>query len=337
MQKISKNKIKRDRIFDVYSRNFDWVKEHPNIRFEPDISGLYICPLCMNVFDKSCTSAESLTPLTLEDIPPKSLGGKPLVLTCKTCNSKAGHDLDIHVLNVLKEEALQNLSPNSGGKVVIEKDSKKMNGTIKIDENRLAHLDLRPEISNPSDTKYIVNKVINRRFKNVKTEELTVIFKKNGNLRRSEVGLLRLAYLLAFAKFGYGFIVNLNLPKIREQIQNPDKDILKQVFCIKTNFGDNYLGTNIIHSPKELFGFLVVFKLKSQSFNRNFGVILPGPTSPGMEIYDFIDNKLKDNDTKSINCLMQPFGNTNFLADKKYAFASHELWHHIVSGKFKPS
>jgi len=38
MQKISKNKIKRDRIFDVYSRNFDWVKEDTNIRFEPNIN-----------------------------------------------------------------------------------------------------------------------------------------------------------------------------------------------------------------------------------------------------------------------------------------------------------
>ena len=337
MQKVSKNKIKRDRIFDIYSKNFDWVKEHPNIRFEPDISDLYICPLCMSVFDRSCTSAESLTPLTLEDIPPKSLGGKPLVLTCKTCNSKAGHDLDIHLLNVLKEEALQNMNPNSKGKVVIEKDNNKMNGTIKITKNKETQLDLRPEISNPSNTKYIVDKILNKRFR-TKTEEFSVIFKKRGNLRRAEIGLLRLAYLLAFAKFGYGFIMNLNLQKIREQIQNPDKDILKQVFCLKANFEDNYLGTSIIYEPKELFGFLVVFKLKSQNFNRNFGVILPGPTPPGMGVYSFIDNKLNMNDgTKDINFLMQPFASTNFLLDKKYAFASHELWHHIVSGKFKSS
>lgn len=40
---------------------------------------------------------DSENPLTLEDAPPKSLGGKAHVLTCKECNNKAGQKIDYHL------------------------------------------------------------------------------------------------------------------------------------------------------------------------------------------------------------------------------------------------
>jgi hypothetical protein len=48
----------------------------------------YVCPLCGEEF--SAADAES-GQLTLEDVPPRSVGGRPLCLTCKPCNDRGGH------------------------------------------------------------------------------------------------------------------------------------------------------------------------------------------------------------------------------------------------------
>lgn len=50
------------------------------------------CPLCFTPF----TSAEASSgrTVTLEHVPPKSLGGKVLCLTCKSCNASAGSKVD---------------------------------------------------------------------------------------------------------------------------------------------------------------------------------------------------------------------------------------------------
>jgi hypothetical protein len=35
--------------------------------------------------------------LTLDHVPPRSRGGEDIVLTCRECNSQAGHELDAHL------------------------------------------------------------------------------------------------------------------------------------------------------------------------------------------------------------------------------------------------
>jgi hypothetical protein len=51
----------------------------------------YLCPICMDPF--SIRSVEDGA-LTAEHVPPKALGGRELVLTCKSCNNEAGTKLD---------------------------------------------------------------------------------------------------------------------------------------------------------------------------------------------------------------------------------------------------
>jgi len=57
-------------------------------------SDLYMCPICGNAFNMS----DLLTgKLTLEHIPPSSVGGKGIALTCETCNKTAGYTIDAAV------------------------------------------------------------------------------------------------------------------------------------------------------------------------------------------------------------------------------------------------
>lgn len=51
----------------------------------------YACPICEQEFDESALITKTLT---LEHVPPASIGGKGILLTCKKCNSEAGAQID---------------------------------------------------------------------------------------------------------------------------------------------------------------------------------------------------------------------------------------------------
>ena len=50
------------------------------------------CPLCMAGFTRDQASAGRS--VTLEHVPPKSLGGQARCLTCRPCNARAGDTID---------------------------------------------------------------------------------------------------------------------------------------------------------------------------------------------------------------------------------------------------
>ena len=54
----------------------------------------YFCPICLNEIN--------VNELTEEHVPQFSVGGNKLTLTCKDCNSKLGHDIDVYTLNYFK-------------------------------------------------------------------------------------------------------------------------------------------------------------------------------------------------------------------------------------------
>ena len=57
----------------------------------PPTVGLYACPICSLLLPREATDSGDLT---LEHVPPEPVGGKGIVLTCKQCNSTAGHTVD---------------------------------------------------------------------------------------------------------------------------------------------------------------------------------------------------------------------------------------------------
>ena len=58
-------------------------------RRRPDLPNGYACPICMLIFPQELSGG-----LTVDHVPPKSIGGRRMVLTCRTCNSVAGSDAD---------------------------------------------------------------------------------------------------------------------------------------------------------------------------------------------------------------------------------------------------
>ncbi len=347
---MKKSYNKKLALFKLFSQNLEWVKEHPAISFRPDFSDGYICPLCFDTFFEKDLDNSLQNYLTLEDIPPKSLGGKPLALTCKKCNSTSGHELDVHLLNNLLDTDVNMLLPNSKAETTFELNGNKMNGTVEVDEKGTLKFDLHPHRSNPNQAKHFMEDMFpprtiyspifypDKMFSNgYKSPTFHMKFKNTSNERRAEVALLRIGYLLAFATLGNGFLINGGLYKVREQILNPDMDILPKVFWIKYDFPKEIEGVNIISSPKEMQSFLVVFTLKTPSQSRQFAIVLPGPSSPGTEVYDYIINELCVGDgTKFWEGTYEHIPRKDYLRKKEYTFIGNICWQEYTKKDYKP-
>jgi len=344
------NKYKKENIFKLFSQNLEWVKEHPSISFKPNFSNGYICPLCFDVFFEKDIDTTLENHLTLEDIPPKALGGKPRLLTCKKCNSRSGHELDAHLLNNLLEMDSRLFLPNSKTKATFELYGNKMNGIVEIDEKGVVTMNLKSQCSNPTESEQFMKDLIPPRTiynplfypdkmfdDGFKTPTFKLKFHKTSKERRAEVALLRIAYLLAYSTFGNSFFINGGLYKVREQILNPDKNILSEVFWIKYEFPKELEGINIITLPKELQCFLVVFSLHTKSKARQFAIVLPGPSSPGIKVYDFIENNLCVGDGSSfLDSMMEHIPERDYLRSKNYAFAGNWYWQEYTKEDYKP-
>lgn len=59
----------------------------------PSVDDYYACPCCLGVYPRAAVAARALT---IEDVPPKVLGGHPMLLTCVQCNSSSGTNFDAH-------------------------------------------------------------------------------------------------------------------------------------------------------------------------------------------------------------------------------------------------
>ena len=81
-----------DNVFSIYAGQLELLRQNGLI----ERTGEYICPICLNSFNK-----EQLNKLSMEDAPQASLGGKKIAITCKKCNNTCGHETDIHLVNFI--------------------------------------------------------------------------------------------------------------------------------------------------------------------------------------------------------------------------------------------
>ena len=242
--------------------------------------------------------------------------------------------------------------PNSKADTTFELHKNKVNGIVEIDDKGIVLLDLQTNRSNPRELSKFMKELIPPRifysplfhpdkyFDDgvITTTKFNIKFKRSHIEKRAKVAVLRIAYLMAYATFGNGFYINRGLYKVREQISNPDKEILPPVFWIKYDFPKRMEGINIITLPKELRCFLVIFYLRTKSQERQFAIVLPGPSDPGINVYAYIDKELCVGDgTKFINGMIEHIPQNNYLKNKDYAFASHWFWQEYSKPDYKPN
>ena len=228
------------------------------------MAGLYVCPLCIRGIDR-----QSLSKLTREDAPPKSLRGRRLALTCKDCNSGAGSDLDSHMV---AEDNFQRgwASRPLLSKIAIGDVTANVELSVERPEIRVANF-CRRNSRATSDA-------LARELDTISGKEFDLIIRLDHDARLAQIGWLRSAYVIAFAALGYSYMLQPALDIVRHQFQDPDCKLLENFYGAS---GDDSPETQRMGWTRDLDGELDVIVV--QMGTRV--VFLPGLGRPEVDIY----------------------------------------------------
>jgi len=234
-------------------------------RYRDGDSSLYFCPICKAGFPKSAAETGLIT---LEHVPPERIGGKELLLTCSRCNATAGHTVDAALD---RRTLIKEFSETIGGKG---------NHHLRRVLLGMGGLQLTTELSRSDETINIkvIQKANNPQVIKDASEpgllsdgdeiKLSMSIKTYEHAKLSD---LKSAFLLVTALFGYKYAFDPLLDKVREQIRNPDKDLLGMRY--KIDFPEGTLPSqSILRVIKPTYFYFVVF--------QHYGIVLPSLDSP---------------------------------------------------------
>ncbi len=324
---MKRSKDTREKIFDVFATNLTNVKTLLGLKLSGELPDgtiteinqpMYICPLCLRGYTKVALDQSFHNPLTIEDVPPKSLGGKPLLLTCKECNSKGGYLLDSVLKQHLQSQGFLKLSPGSKvlGKVSVNNLSS-VNSLIKLGENR--EFFFQVDVKNYMVKKHIQEFQSSGSGGNI---NFTVNIPNRTNVAPA---ILKIGYLLAFNYLGNLMLLSPNIEKIVRQINNPEQKILPHTSVTKINKDEHYKeGLYFLTSPENYRCFFVAFTLKIDGLSENFGVFIPGPGEDGWRHFVNIKNL-----NKEAKLSFKDVSFNDMVTNNKLVNGYHYLWQNL--------
>lgn len=231
----------------------------------------YLCPLCIDVL---LTVEEFKTgQLTVEHAPPGALGGKDLVLTCKDCNSDQGSKFDGEA--VKQQEFGQFFSGQSARSEIAKFTLDGITAGVRMRVTGPAGMlfEFVPDkITNPADMERMVDHM--RMLGETRGTDFR--FTVEPRLRyfpeRARVSWIRTAYLVAFALFGWKYILQPALQPIRDQLANPSTVTLPLLSMYIPDIDIGRHEVWVVKTPAEHQSLLVIW--------GGHGVFLPLPNDP---------------------------------------------------------
>jgi len=172
----------------------------------------YACPLCLGISPSPAT-------FTFEDVPPESVGGRPLLLTCVRCNSSSGYTLDWHWANFWAVEGFATADMREPVDVQFIYENLKSVAELS-NENGAFVLKIVKKASNPESVKE-TERLFGEAVQNAgQPEPMKVNFHKSQfEDRLLRLSVLRAGYLVGVAVAGYRMIPVWD--PIRRQILDP--------------------------------------------------------------------------------------------------------------------
>lgn len=273
---MSKGLAKRKQLFDKFSLQLGILRDKGFVRGRTfRFTTSYLCPLCLREFtggDLYDTPGKNF--LTLEDAPPDSLGGSKIALTCKECNSRAGHTLDFHLTETIREIDASYFYPGKTERGILDYEGKRLSVELTRKEDGTIQAYHRIKNNDPNILDrfiYGINEGTIGPIVNVKPPPSRV------DPRKVIIALLKTHYIITFSKFGYLFLMDKIYNPIREQILNPHKATFEYSHFIPDQFSESQVGTYYVTS-KGIESILNVFLLRTPYSKTVFGAVLPVPT-----------------------------------------------------------
>ncbi|MCK4429773.1 MAG: hypothetical protein KAW19_00575 [Candidatus Aminicenantes bacterium] len=210
----------------------------------------YCCPICKKFF---LPEAIDVGILTIEHAPPKKVGGWPLALTCKDCNSIAGYSIDAAVVHREKLfdalKAIAGKKRNYKGRARLSMGGESINVRIEVHDGTIS---IKPpkNINDPKKLEaykaYMMNLHNEGKWDGEKFTISPLASYKN---KYSKIGDLKSAFIISFALFGYTYILNKRLSPVREQILNYDSDVIDRYWLASDQKTDKEYFVCILDEP----------------------------------------------------------------------------------------
>jgi hypothetical protein len=191
-------------------------------------SGVVWCPMCLKEFGPGAAEHLKGIPeeewLTEEHVIPESTGNQEVTLTCKSCNSSLGHQIDSHLARKVRLDRAVKLGekmkgtlrwPGGGAPVDVSHGA---DGTV--------HLHLKPT------TSQMATQFMERARKYASGErQVSLTIDSRLDMRKFVASVAKAAYLGMFVDRGYGYILLPSLEPIRRAIMKdgPDRERLFEV------------------------------------------------------------------------------------------------------------
>lgn len=207
---MTRNERKRQRWFEL-------GETAARMLSDGHVSGCYVCPLC------SCGYTD-VRAVRLEHAPPKSLGGKVVALTCVNCNTVTGSPLEADLKRFAQLVDLYDGNSQDwitaqfgvrGGTTTVNALARRVDsGTFEIVGN--------PKHNDPAATE-IHNAEIEAMVDGAVSEQGWTISHPDHAYVPAKVAaaLLKSAFIVAFARFGYRWAMQPALDPVRTQIADP--------------------------------------------------------------------------------------------------------------------
>lgn len=257
-----------------------------------NVQNVFICPICLEVIDLSKFSEKEINNIiSLEDVPPKSMGGQPILITCKQCNNISGHEIDVYLLNELKHRAEMQLPSSVSRKAKLTSGDNVLNATFKIIDDKKIVL----EVTQKNDPKKVKTHFedIKKSGVNWKLNAQIILSDVKRNPTAANIALLKSAYLLAFQRLGYRYILNEELQIVRNQILNPKESLISRFIVGDERYikDENKDGVyRAYYNETEIL--LVIFSFNLNDVKCRRAIALP-PINKNIDIYETI-NQLTD-------------------------------------------
>ncbi len=279
----SKYAARRQRLFDLYSRNLAFFGAQP-----PDI---FVCPLCMDGLTREALQGPE-PEVTLAHVIPQKLGGRLTTLCCDRCNHTNGHALETHLVERLRtDDCLAGVGHRKGrlslpfGDITVEYGYSPAELAWKVYGI--------PEASNRN----VLNAIpeYHSQLMSDPTNYPPLCLMPQYRHQPSEVkaAVYQSAFLLMFSYFGYEFLFHPHFCSLREQVVHPEKDIFPSVFPVLSDTSaatihkDRPYAVVFANDPPVI---LVLLRMRPKGgISRSFVVVLPGLNDPVVPAHKFAD------------------------------------------------
>jgi hypothetical protein len=190
---------------------------HPNITSNLPAGRHYLCPICLRANNEEALAQKLIT---VEHVPPENIGGRAMLLTCKDCNNTAGHLFDCHLRG---EADLLGFAAGDVQDLPIRFTTASGRANAKLHAAGNGYVvRLSGKGFNETDRSGVYADLDAATIGEAWKDFSFQIRFRPYNPRRAATAWLRTAYLAAFAKLGYRYVLRPELDGVRRKLLNPD-------------------------------------------------------------------------------------------------------------------